>query len=779
MTVTADLTVVLPADDKADNLTATVEDFLTTLDGLAIDYRIIVVNDGSVDATRKLIDSLSARRPDRFTAVHHEASQGYGAAVRTGVRIALESGCEWVLITDSAGQFKASQAQEFLDAAHTKRSSLVVGYRENQTGPLLGRVRSRLWNGLNRVINGVRVRDVGCAYKLFHRSALAPLVLRGNGADIGPELVAKAQLLGINTVQLAAEAQTRERRSAMANRPLDIGGSLADILRLFSDLFASRNRLSLLYPLINSRDKALRYVTLVSLVVSVIATGVIYKRGYTLAYLDSIAHQMIARRIIESPTPGLGQLGGVWLPLTHVLSLPLIASSTLFYNGLAGTAVSMAAYVIGCRYLFQIGRALRGDWKHGLVAAAVFGLNANVLYMQSTPMTEVPLLAGMAGSLYYLQSWCITGHWKYLTFSSLFIMLACLVRYEAWVLLLGEVAVIAYVVLRRRTKWDEPGRGMSSLVFFGCIAGLSIPAWIVWNTLIFHDPLYFQSGIYAKPSIWVSKSEPTIGNWKVSFLTYAYAVLDNLGIIMLVLAGIGALYYVASTRLSPEHSAPLALLTLAPFFVWTVYAGQRPMHVNGMGQDLLNVRFGLMQVLLASIFIAYLSSATRRPKGFGSNAMCLSLVTASFVVGVIMANSVTLREGIQNTVREQNSREVGFWLAQHYDGGKVLMENFGNETTTFYSHIPTGRIVYEGTNARGEEFAAALANPERYGIRWIYARQTPEHPDTVYKKLNGSPLLTGYELVYQDAERQIFRSRSTSTLVPNEAQERIEAHAGA
>lgn len=81
------------------------------------------------------------------------------------------------------------------------------------------------------------------------------------------------------------------------------------------------------------------------------------------------------------------------------------------------------------------------------------------------------------------------------------------------------------------------------------------------------------------------------------------------------------------------------------------------------------------------------------------------------------------------------------------------MESFGNETMTFWSRIPLGQVVYEGSF---RQWAADLTDPAGHGIRWIYMRRTPGSTDEVFQRLHGSALLAGYRLVYSDPSRLIY-----------------------
>jgi len=99
---------------------------------------------------------------------------------------------------------------------------------------------------------------------------------------------------------------------------------------------------------------------------------------------DAEAHLNIARRVCDSRTPGWEQIGSVWLPLPHVLMLPLVGDRRLWQSGLAGSIPAAACFVIAGIFLFASMRRLLGDLP-ALAALGVFALNPNLLYLQSIP----------------------------------------------------------------------------------------------------------------------------------------------------------------------------------------------------------------------------------------------------------------------------------------------------------------------------------------------------------------------------------------------------------
>jgi hypothetical protein len=111
-----------------------------------------------------------------------------------------------------------------------------------------------------------------------------------------------------------------------------------------------------------------------------------YRAGWLLYYGDAESHLNHARRVFDSLTPGSEQFGTVWLPLPHLLMLPIIANNTLWYTGLAGAIPSAICFVAATTFLFAATRRLFGSFSVGTTSAAVFALNPNMLYLQAIPM---------------------------------------------------------------------------------------------------------------------------------------------------------------------------------------------------------------------------------------------------------------------------------------------------------------------------------------------------------------------------------------------------------
>src|SRR4051812_8198274 len=104
------------------------------------------------------------------------------------------------------------------------------------------------------------------------------------------------------------------------------------------------------------RDSLL--LTAIAVIISVGALVYYYLQGAILLYGDAVAHINIARRVFDSRTPGLLQLGTVWLPLPHVLDIPFIVNDRMWQSGVGASIPSMIAYVAGTLGVFRLVRGL-------------------------------------------------------------------------------------------------------------------------------------------------------------------------------------------------------------------------------------------------------------------------------------------------------------------------------------------------------------------------------------------------------------------------------------
>ncbi len=225
-------------------------------------------------------------------------------------------------------------------------------------------------------------------------------------------------------------------------------------------------------------------------------------------YGDAIAHINIARRVFDSKTPGLLQLGTVWLPLPHLLMIPFIVSKRMWQQGVGGSIPSMAGYVFGVIGIFRFvrGALSRKEEREGparvaaWIAALVYAANPNLLYMQSTAMGEALYLAFFIWSIVYFSEW-LRGDLKALTRSGLCLTAACLTRYDGWFLAATMAGiVILQLFLVDRSEKDR-SRDRVRAFEFVLLAALAPTLWFAYNGVIYRNPLEFENGPYSAKAI--------------------------------------------------------------------------------------------------------------------------------------------------------------------------------------------------------------------------------------------------------------------------------------
>lgn len=221
----AGVSVVLPAHNEEENIAEAVRQALAAAEPVSRAQEVIVVDDGSTDATAEVAAALAAR-DERVRLVQHERNRGYGSAVRSGIDAATMN---WILLTDADLQFDLTQLSEFVP--YTREAPLVIGYRAKRNDPLMRRVNARGWNMLVHLMFGLSVRDVDAAFKLIRRSTLQGLDLVATGGAVDAELLAKVTERGAQFVELPVRHLPRTAGSAS-------GANLRVIARAFRELFS-------------------------------------------------------------------------------------------------------------------------------------------------------------------------------------------------------------------------------------------------------------------------------------------------------------------------------------------------------------------------------------------------------------------------------------------------------------------------------------------------------------------------------------------------------------
>jgi hypothetical protein len=196
-----------------------------------------------------------------------------------------------------------------------------------------------------------------------------------------------------------------------------------------------------------------------------------HQLGLTLSHYDARGHLVVARRILDSITPGWQQIGAVWLPLPHLLNFLPVQIDWLYRTGASAVAMSVLSFALATGAICRIVLDLTESSLAAVAASAIFALNPNVLYLQATPMTE-PLFLGLTlVTLAVLIRWTavLRGQVKsHLVGCAL--TLAVLTRYEAWLVVASALLVSAWVFWRQGRSPFESVRRVARVAFYPALA---------------------------------------------------------------------------------------------------------------------------------------------------------------------------------------------------------------------------------------------------------------------------------------------------------------------
>lgn len=511
--------------------------------------------------------------------------------------------------------------------------------------------------------------------------------------------------------------------------------------------------------LVISKISPIKMVFMLSMLLSILASFYFFQKDYIIAYGDSESHLNIAKRVVHSLTPGFSQLGGIWLPLTHLLMVPFVYFDPLWRTGLAGAIVSGISFIISGVFIYKITYLLTNKISAAILSALVFLLNPNILYMQATPMTELNLIAFFVLSTYfYIKFLKNDRDLLSLIFAAFFGFCATLTRYDGWFLVLFESLCLVGVYGFKHYKILE-----GKFILFASLAFFGILLWLAWDFLILGDPFYFTNSQFSAKSqqqSWLLRGElPAYQNLPLSVLYYLVTSISNYGILVSVFSFIGLVYYFIYERNKEKNLILLLLLVPFIFNVITLYLGQSVIFIPSLTPasfewQLFNVRYGMMMIPTFAFFFGYLSTKIFKPLQFLLIAIIIIQI-GLFATG--FSKILSLEDGLAG-LSAAKKPDAQYWLEKNYDGGLVLVDDYARTLSIVRTNIPMQNVIYIGNKPYWEE---SLKEPEKYA-KWVVMQKD----DTVWVSILGRKevedrLYKYFQKVYTSPEVLIFKRTST------------------
>ena len=450
-----------------------------------------------------------------------------------------------------------------------------------------------------------------------------------------------------------------------------------------------------------------------------------------LNYGDAVAHLHIARRVFDSRRPGLSELGSVWLPLPHLLMIPFVYVYAWWANGVAGLIPSALAYLAGCVGIYRLARRWLSR-EPAAIALAFFALNPNLLYMQTTAMTEPLFVCEMVWASVWLVEWrvcldyesCSRRRDRLMYAIAIALAAAVFTRYDGWIMALLAWTAMG-IMLARRGELRSRAFWMASAIV---VAAPVI--WFSYCAVVFGDWLDFMRGPYSAKAIEMRTATPGAGSphpgWhdmgmslqffvKTAEMDAAAARWGN-WLLALSVLGTAWAWLVARQR---AFLWSLLLWLPVPFYAYSVAYGSVPIFIPvWWPHSFYNTRYGLELLPALALGVGFAAhfvltgwrEFAARSLRYAVGGM-LALIGWNAVV-MIKERPLVYVEGTKN-VESRRAYDAEIppvlrALAAEHTGEPVLMNTSVHPEFVAFSGIPLRQTINESDR---EFLQAALAAP--------------------------------------------------------------------
>jgi hypothetical protein len=450
---------------------------------------------------------------------------------------------------------------------------------------------------------------------------------------------------------------------------------------------------------------ALVFISLAAL--SGLAAAYVNYSGWTVYYGDAEAHLNIARRIIDSRQPGYEQIGTVWLPLPHLLMLPLVKNDALWRSGMAGAIPSAACFVCAGLFLYAALRRAAASSAVALASVGLLVLNPNLLYLQATPMTEAVSIAALMALLYFTVLFSQTQSFAAVVGAGLAGIAASLSRYEGWFVI--PFVAIYFLIAGRKHKF-------TAALLFSALAALGPLYWLGHNWWLYSNPLEFYNGPYSAMSIYRRELGQNMApyrgdhNWPAAAYYYLTAVRLCAGWAAVAI-GIAGLAGFFRKRLY----WPIVFTALPPlFYIWSMHSGGTPIFVPTLWPfSYYNTRYAVAALPLLAVAaggLVLLGSERWRPW------IAVVIMMAASVPWLIRPQPgqwIVWKESQVNSVsRRAWTKVAASSLDERYRSGAGIITSFGELTGILReARIPLHEALYNGDELA---WTAATARPDLF-----------------------------------------------------------------
>ena len=492
--------------------------------------------------------------------------------------------------------------------------------------------------------------------------------------------------------------------------------------------------------IIPSRREALP----VAIFAGTIAGGVIaawhYARlGLTLSHYDARGHLIVARRVLDSITPGWQQIGAVWLPLPHLLNFLPVQIDWFYRTGASGVAISMLSFAVATATVAWIVIRLTDSIAAAVVASAAFALNPNLLYLQSTPMTEPLLLALTLVAVARLMWWSADsrsdGSGLGTATVGLAFALACLTRYEAWPVTACALAAGVWVRWKAGDTLSQSARRTAEIAVYPTIA---VIAFAVFSRVVVGQ-WFTASGFFVPEN--KALDRPFLALAEIGWGSHALT-----GTMTLAAAAIGLCSLLGLGLFTRRRADALVVLSLAASAAlpWAAFVRGHP----------FRIRYMVPLIAVEAIGIGTAIGLGRRAAPLLAVIVALALTTEvrplSSVAPMVLEAQWD-RPNVRARQRVTDCLKAG-------DDGETIMASMGSLGHYMQEMSRDGfslrRFLHEGN---GDIWLWALDAPQHYA-GWLLIEEKAEGGDMLAHIARERPgFLSGYRRICDGSGVALYR----------------------
>lgn len=494
---------------------------------------------------------------------------------------------------------------------------------------------------------------------------------------------------------------------------------------------------------------------------SIVSFLYFFQNAQHLPYADSISRLNIARKIVDNVTPGLAQVGNVWLPLPQLLMLPFIWHDYLWHSGIAGYGVSGIAFVLTGYFIYKSAYLLTKSVLASVFSVLIFALNINILYLQTTAMSESIFLASLAATMYFFLKWFHKKKTTDLIFAAASVSAMTLIRYEGLSILLASIPLVfVFELLTEKKRKHVEGK----TILYTTLAFLGFGLWTLYLWIIFGNPLYWKD-YYATPQATggaeaaFTQAKPFLEAVWQYFTSFAWMT----GIIPTVFALIAlpVMLYLSYKRKSWNFLVMLMPLSLFLFMVLTLQRNTPIVQPSLSWGNILsgktsedtgfNIRYGLLLLPWVAILSSYLLILKQRMLRTSLFVFLLALMSVQVYTYFVPQFTVIYK--IPTRIYQKPFSQMVEWIKENYDGGKILISAGSQEDQMFLMGFDYKTYIHEGA---GKYWKESLDNPSRYA-KWVVI-DYGHSSDNLARHMNREDILEReYEMVYQENQLKIFK----------------------